>query len=282
MSNQETVRVFIGSGEASLLERKVLIYSLRKFTHRPLDIYVFNGTHNAVELNDEEPFLTSMPLKIKYRNTTEFSFYRFLIPEICKFEGKAIWLDSDMICLSDIGELFDSPMGDCDILAKKTSYSYLSPDQDARCPAVMLLNCATCKFDLEALFAEVDQQLYAEKDMMHLTTKFRERHPYKIGEFDPNWNIRDRYDADTKLIHYTNLMTQPWKYHNHPYGELWFNYLREAMDAGYVTERDIDVSIVRSYVRPDIRKGNFSRMGKPAYSVKSTLRRIKRNLVANK
>ncbi|NEP28176.1 MAG: glycosyl transferase, partial [Moorea sp. SIO3I6] len=73
MKNQERVRVFIGSGEASLVERKVSIYSLRKHSHRELDIYVFNGTHNAIEHNDDQPYLAPMSLRVKYRNTTEFS-----------------------------------------------------------------------------------------------------------------------------------------------------------------------------------------------------------------
>src|SRR6185436_11734342 len=80
VNDQSTVRVFIGSGEASLIECKTAIHSLRKHTKRELDIYVFNGTHNAVRLNDGEPFLAPMSLKIKYRNITEFSLYRFLIP----------------------------------------------------------------------------------------------------------------------------------------------------------------------------------------------------------
>ena len=56
------VRVFIGSGEASVLERKTLLFSLRAHLRRPLDVYVFNGTHNAVEHNDEPPRLAPMSL----------------------------------------------------------------------------------------------------------------------------------------------------------------------------------------------------------------------------
>ncbi len=64
MPTPQPVRVFIGSGEASLLERKTLIHSLRKHTSRPLDLYVFNGTHNAIEHNDEPPVLANLPLWI--------------------------------------------------------------------------------------------------------------------------------------------------------------------------------------------------------------------------
>jgi hypothetical protein len=58
MDDREHIKIFIGSGEASVLERKTLIYSLYKHTKRKLDIYVFNGTHNAIEHNQAEPILT--------------------------------------------------------------------------------------------------------------------------------------------------------------------------------------------------------------------------------
>ena len=36
MDNRENIKIFIGSGEASLVERKTLIYSLHKHTKRKL------------------------------------------------------------------------------------------------------------------------------------------------------------------------------------------------------------------------------------------------------
>src|SRR4051794_7516378 len=105
------VRLFIGSGEGSGLERKTFIYSLRKNSNRLLELNVFNGTHNSIEPVDRgEPFLAPMSLKAKYTNTTEFSNYRFLIPQLCNHTGRAIYADSDMIALGDIGELFDADM----------------------------------------------------------------------------------------------------------------------------------------------------------------------------
>lgn len=274
MTTQDTVRVFIGSGEASLLERKVLIYSLHRNSNREIDIYTFNGTHNSIERNQDEPFLAPMPLKVKYRNVTEFSYYRFLIPEICQHQGKAIWLDSDMIALGDIGELFDTPMNGAGLLMKKTAYPDLAPEQDPRCPAVMLIDCEKVRFDLEALIQESDRKLYSERDLMHMTTQFRQVHPFEVGEFDPEWNIRDYWNQNTKLIHYTNLMTQPWKYHDHPYGELWFQYFQDAIAAGYITQRDIDLSFARAYVRLDLMEGNFSPLQRKLNAAKSTLKKL--------
>jgi hypothetical protein len=254
VENQTRVKVFIGSGEASLIERKVAIYSLRKHTRRHLDIYVFNGTHNAIELNDEEPVLSPMSLRIKYRNVTEFSLYRFLIPALCDYNGKAIYIDSDTVCLSDIGQLFDTPLDDADFLAKPDAYE----GGQLWGLSVMLIDCNKCRFDLERIVHEVDSNQYSLSDFSLMDPKFLAHHPYKIGRLDPSWNVFDQWNDQTKLIHYTNLETQPWKYPNHPYGELWFSYLQQALDAGYITAKDLELSMIRSYVRRDLLNGNFN------------------------
>jgi hypothetical protein len=245
------VKVFIGSGEASLLERKTLIHSLQKHTQRDVDIYVFNGTHNAIELNDGKPFLAPMSLRVKYRNSTEFSNYRFLIPEIVGYQGRAIYLDSDMVCLADIGSLFDTPLNGRDFLAKRAAYR-----NQGWGLSVMLIDCERSRFDLEVFFDEIDQKLYTYTDLHEMRPDFVSRHPYAIGELDPHWNVFDFHDANTKLIHYTNLYMQPWKYPNHPHGELWFQYFNEARAAGSITQRDIDVTRVRSYARRNLLEGN--------------------------
>lgn len=254
MNNQENIKVFIGSGEASLLERRVAIYSLQKHTQRQLDIYVFNGTHNAIELNDQEPFLSPLSLKLKYHNITEFSLYRFLIPQICNYQGKAIWIDSDTVCLADIAELFDISLNGCDFLAKAGAYNTRKSNLWGL--SVMLIDCKQTRFDLETYFDEIAQGLYTYTDFSCMSPAFLAHHPLKIGQLDPQWNVFDYCDEQTKLIHYTNLNTQPWKYPHHPYGELWFEYFEEARKAGYITERDIELSLVRAYVRPDILQGN--------------------------
>ena len=266
MSTQTPVRVFIGSGEASLLERKALIHSLRKHTRRELDLYVFNGTHNSIEHNDEPPVLAPMPLEIKYRNYTEFSLYRYLIPQLCGFSGRAIWLDSDMLCLGDIGELFDTPLDGFDFLAKADAY-YVG----GWGPSVMLIDCERCRFDLPAIYADIDAGQHTCADFTHFTRTFLDRHPYQLGKLDPRWNEFDRFDAQTRLIHYTCLHTQPWKFPRHPCGDLWFRYFREAVADGFISATDIEKSIDRAYVRRDIMEGNWPT---PVWLRSDVLRRI--------
>jgi hypothetical protein len=252
------VKIFIGSGEQSLLERKVLIHSLRKHTRRELDIHVLNGSHNAIERGDEAPVPAPLPLYLKYRNLTEFSLYRYLIPQLCAFQGRAIYLDSDTLCLADIGGLFDTPMEGHDLLAKR-EYAERGGEK-MWASSVMLLDCQRCRFDLDQIFKDIDDGLYTYTEFSQLGKSFLARHSYRPGELDPHWNVFDRLDSDTKLVHYTNLFTQPWKYPGHRHGELWFSYLREAREAGWVTDRDIDLTIQRGYARPDLREGNRPRL----------------------
>ncbi|TWT30855.1 glycosyltransferase family protein [Blastopirellula retiformator] len=248
MTQLPPVRVFIGSGEASCLERKTLIHSLRKTCSRELDIYVFNGTHNSIERNDEEPVLANLPLWIKYQNFTEFSNYRFLIPEICGHEGRAIFLDSDMVCLSDIAEFFDQPMNGHDMLAKAEAY------QGESCWGMsqILFDCSKCRFDVEQIFREMEAGEFANIDFHQMRPPFLAKHPYSLGAYDSNWNVFDKCDENTKLIHYTNLGTQPWKFPGHPHEQLWFDHFQEARESGLITQFDLKKTLSRAYCRQDI------------------------------
>ncbi len=248
--SQTPVRVFIGSGEASVLERKTLIYSLQKHSQRPLDIYVFNGTHNSIEHNQDKPVLANMPLHIKYYNFTEFSLYRFLIPEICNHQGRAIFLDSDVACLGDIGELFDLPMNGADMLCVK---AYGTAEWG---PSVLLLDCSKCRFDLPRIFDEIGSGQFSYGDFTRLGEPYLAVHPHAIGELDPGWNSFDKIGEGTKIVHYTSLMTQPWRYVGHPHGETWFQLFWEAQAAGQITESEITKAIWRGYARPNIQEGN--------------------------
>lgn len=270
MSNSTPV-VFIGSGEASVLERKTLIYSIRKNTPGPVKIHVFNGTHNTVETEGAEPMLAPMPLRAKYQNVTEFSNYRFLIPQLCGFQGRAIWLDSDMVCFGDLHELFDAPMNGAHLLAKP-----FAGGGDRWELSAALFDCSKCRFDLEQYVEQMSQGLFNYNDLQQLTPTFRQHHPLAVGAIDARWNVLDQRDNETRLIHYTNLNTQPWKFRGHRHGRVWFRYFQEAQDAGLISAADVDTAIRRGYVRSDLRLGNTIPAGtvlRNALSeVKATLR----------
>jgi lipopolysaccharide biosynthesis glycosyltransferase len=269
----EKIRVFIGSGEASAVERKVLIYSIHKNTKQEVDINVFNGTHDTLERNNDAPVRINMSLRAKYKNFTEFSNYRFLIPSLCNQQGRAMFIDSDTIALADLKDIFYQDMGDNNFLVKGDAYKHTGSKRWGL--SVMLLDCARTKFDLEQWLDEVDEKKYTYTDFHQMSPEFLKFHGYKIGELDPKWNDFDTYDKDTKLIHYTNLYTQPWKAPGHRYGDLWFSYLREARQKGFVTDEDINKAVLRSYVRRDL--ANATNSGLKYYTVE-LLRALKRTV----
>jgi hypothetical protein len=51
-------------------------------------------------------------------------------------------------------------------------------------------------------------------------------------------------------------MTQPWKFANHPHGDVWFRYFQAAHAHKEITKDDIERSINGGYARPDIMDGN--------------------------
>lgn len=254
-------RIFIGSGEASLLERKTLIHTLRKNSSVDVDIYVFNGTHNSVEHEDDEPYLAPMSLKVKYANVTEFSNYRFLIPQLCNHEGLALFMDSDILALGDIAELFNTPLNGKQFICKGDAYDKLGEKRWGL--SVCLMDCSKTRFDLELYFQEIEQGLYTYTDLHQMSPKFLAIHPFDIGELDSKWNDFDHADADTKNIHYTGLSTQPWKFPGHKFEDLWFRYFNEAREAGLVTDRDIELSQHRAYCRQDITNPQNPKAKKP-------------------
>lgn len=250
--------VYIGSGEASTLERKTLIYSINKHSPKPVDIIVFNGTHNTVERDGQPPELVPMSVRVKYQNITEFSNYRYMIPQLCGHKGRAIWLDSDMICLADIQQLFDTPLGNSDLMAK----SFFDGKGRLRWGlSVSLFDCARCHFNLDLYAEEIEGGKFIYNDVQQMTDTFLAHHPFSLAKLDDHWNSYDELGPQTKLIHYTNLHTQPWKVRGHRHGGLWFRYFNEAREAGHITEADIELAIRRSYVRNDIRKGNTIGLG---------------------
>ncbi|QFZ92210.2 glycosyltransferase [Synechococcus elongatus] len=253
----DPIRIFIGSGEASRIERQVAIDSLRRTSDRPLAITVFNGTHNALEVLGQPPCPAPMSLRVKYWNATEFSLYRFLIPELCGYQGRAIYIDSDVVCLRDIGELFDTDLQGADFLAKAEAYPNRAEALWGL--SVVLFDCDRCRFPLEQFIDDLEAGEYSYRDLLCMSPRFLAKHPYQIGGLDPRWNSFDYADRETRLIHYTDLKRQPWKRPGHPYGDLWFKAMQQALESGTLTESEISQAIRRFNVRDDICEGNRPR-----------------------
>lgn len=84
------LRVMVGHDPRVAIQTNVTISSLYENSSVPLAITP----------------LVLRQLPIERRGLTEFSFARFLTPWLCGFSGWALFLDSDIVALKDVGALF--------------------------------------------------------------------------------------------------------------------------------------------------------------------------------
>ncbi len=229
------IRVFVATTEDQMLSTKVLEYSIKKNSSMSVEVIPLHTTGIEIPLPD----------KLENRPRTPFSFQRFLIPQLNQYQGRAIYLDSDMQVFHDIKKLWSLPFDGADILAVG------EPKETGRKPqfSVMLLNCESLGWDISNIVNNLNEgQLNYETLMYEMGVAKNIK-----AKIDPAWNSLERYEKGlTSLIHYTDMNTQPWVSKEHPLGYLWFRDLFEAIDAGFITEDYIQNHLKLGYVRPSL------------------------------
>lgn len=217
MTEYNPIKIFIGTEEKTRIPCKVLQHSILKRTQNPIEFVEMEG-ESWVQMNKRELGVG-----------TGFSLMRWTIAERCNFEGFAIYLDADQICLKDISHLYTQDVD------KPVSSIYCTYQQDkwyAKAPntSVMLINCEYAKDEWMSLkeikeFLKKDcpkRKLYAQ--LMHgLTLKTP---PVEIPKYFNHLNIAN---DDTVILHYTTENQQPWYNPSHPYRYLWRQALQEAL-----------------------------------------------------
>ncbi len=89
------MRVFIGYDEKETVAYHVLAHSILSRSSIPVSITPLNRANMR-------GFYTRP--RGEY-DSTDFSISRFLVPFLCDYKGFAVFLDCDMLCLTDIGRL---------------------------------------------------------------------------------------------------------------------------------------------------------------------------------
>ena len=209
---QKTIPIFIGYDYRERSAANVLIDSLYQNSSVPLSI---------------TPLVTSQLIKQGYHNrkkdqkqSTEFSFTRFLVPFLMNFEGWAIFMDCDMLCLSDIRELWDQKDDQYSVMCVKHNHQPLSSKKfqgeiqtsypKKNWSSLMLMNCKKCNS------LSIDYINKASGLELHRFNWLKDDN--EIGSIKgEGWNrllcedinIDDLYnDGKSKLIHWT--LGGPW------------------------------------------------------------------------
>jgi len=159
--------------------------------------------------------------------STEFSFSRFLVPHLMNYNGWAIFMDSDMVMLSDITELWNLRNEDYAIQVCKHDYTpssknkFLGNNQTIYAKknwsSLMLMNCSKCK-TLTPEYVNTRSGL--------------ELHQFKwldenlIGTIPLEWNWlvgEYPYKKDVHNVHFTEGGPYFKDYKNTEYANEWFD-----------------------------------------------------------
>lgn len=164
------MRVFIGVDPRDVVSYNVLRWSIERRGTRPVQV---------------TPLILPQ-LPITRRGLTEFTYSRYAVPALCGFRGKALFLDSDMLCLGNIAELFAFDFTE--------SVAVVKSKERFEWPSLMLFNCGEC--------TQLSVQYINDE-----TTKPQDFSWAKgVAELPAEWNHCVGYDEprdDAKLVHYT-------------------------------------------------------------------------------
>lgn len=245
MLNDEVIRVYVGTDRSQLLAVSVLEHSIKRHTTAKVEVI---------------PMLDlPVPTPKDPRNgqRTGFSYSRFCIPKLAGYKGKAIYMDADMLVFRDIRELWDIPFDGAKVVIQQEVKFEENTTQKAGAPkkrkkqcAVMLLDCDRLDWDIEKIVSDFDSEKYGYEELMYDLCILDEPDVKYGVPFE--WNSLEHYDSDTRLLHYTDVYTQPWGESGNKFGYLWFDEVRMMIENGVLDISQIKEEIDLGYFRPSL------------------------------
>jgi len=219
------IKIFIGFDSKEIVAYNVLQYSINARASKPLTISPLNLNHLKDIFYRKRDSLQS----------TEFSFTRFLVPYLCKYEGWAIFMDCDMLVLDDISNLWNLRNDKYAIMCVKhdhnpqTDIKFLNQTQTKyekkNWSSVMLINCYRCKaltpeYVNNASGLELHRFKWLESEDL-------------IGEIPQKWNHLVDYNIPIESknisnLHYTEGGPYFKAYENCGYSKEWLHEFKNA------------------------------------------------------
>jgi lipopolysaccharide biosynthesis glycosyltransferase len=258
-SIKQTVRIFIGSSARNRVEEKVFVYSLLKHTSTPLEINIIDGETGSVTMQNGDVKLLPAIISDRLQGATAFSLARYAIPQWCDYQGKAIYCDSDQLSLEDIANLWNYPCSDAEIAAVHVKAAesgkhyvntflrqLIDSEEDYYLTSVMLLDCEKLKsWNIEAIVQGLNQDQFSYPELMFLGQSFLKHVPTSITTLPKEWNHLDVMTSDSKIVHFTDLTSQPWLFDHNTLGAFWERFYLEAVTQAFLSQADIDQAYIK-------------------------------------
>jgi lipopolysaccharide biosynthesis glycosyltransferase len=211
------IPIFIGYDSKVKIAYHVLAESILRNSSTPVTV-------SPVNLNNLKNIYTR---KQDLLASTEFSFSRFLVPHLMNYNGWAIFMDSDMVMLSDITELWNLRNEKYALQVCKHDYTpnsknkFLGNNQTIYAKknwsSLMLMDCSKCK--------TLTSEYVNTKSGLELH-QFKWLNENLIGSIPLEWNWlvgEYPYKKDVHNIHFTEGGPYFKEYKNTEYANEWFN-----------------------------------------------------------
>jgi hypothetical protein len=215
--------VVIHTNDQQLIAARVSAHSLKSRSRSPdrFDVRLLRLEETPyLYKRDGQKFLGSEgvnPSVWRRRDSQSFAPLRRFVPQLLGFAGRALLIDPDVFAVGDVYELLSRDMNGKAILCRQRP-PRPNGEPLGYSTAVMLLDCAQLRhWQWER---DIDD-LFSFKLMMMPWLSLQDESPARIGLFEEEWNHLDTLTQDTKLLHNTEIRTQPWKtglpadYHQH-------------------------------------------------------------------
>ena len=174
------LKIFIGYDHRQAVSYNVLQFSILRRSSKPVAITPL--------------VLPTLPMTRS--GLTPFTFSRFLVPWLNGFQGWAMFMDTDYLCLADIAELFAKTDDRYAAMVSKNVKKF-------EWASMIMFNCAhLANRVLTPEYVEDPKQCRSPHTLDWLSDD-------QVGDLPREWNHLVGYDAprnDAKLVHYTQGM----------------------------------------------------------------------------
>lgn len=203
--------VFIHTNRKQMLGAKVAEYALRRNSSNTDKFgvhIVCTDDYPWLQEHEGQEYLRDGLQRVWLNNDLQsFTPLRFTPPELMGYQGRAVVIDPDIFAVSDIWELLTRDMQGKAIMSRRRSGPKGYVDK-CLASSVMLLDCTKLRhWDAKQGFLEMFAGARDYHDWICLKLEDRDT----LGRFENVWNDFDRLTTQTKMLHNTRRLTQPWK-----------------------------------------------------------------------
>lgn len=194
---EQPLRIFIGYDHRQAVGYNVLQFSMFRRCSKPLAITPL--------------FLPTLPLT--RTGLTPFTYSRFLVPWLSGYQGWAMFVDLDYLCLADLAQLFALTDDKYAVMVTKNPKKF-------EWASMILYNCGhPANRVLTPEYVQDAKQCRAPHAIDWLPDEL-------VGDLPREWNHLVGYDPprnDAKLVHYTQGMPVFEETRGSEYAEEWLN-----------------------------------------------------------